>query len=112
MREDLVTAEGALDLDKPIYSVAVTSEILSSDPGTLMMYERLGLAVPRRTPSDRRRYTLRDILGLNAVQRLMRWHGLNLDGARYAIRYVQLLDAHRMPRPLELAGIHVEHVRL
>jgi DNA-binding transcriptional MerR regulator len=101
-----------LDLDKPIYSVAVASEILSSDPGTLMMYEDLGLAVPRRTASDGRRYTLRDILGLNAMQRLMRWHGLNLKGARYAVRYLQLLDAQRMPRPLELAGIDVEHVRL
>jgi DNA-binding transcriptional MerR regulator len=112
MRKDVATAGGALDLDKPIYSVAVASEILSSDPGTLMMYEGLGLAVPQRTAFDHRRYTLRDILGLNAVQRLMRWHGLNLDGARYAIRYLQLLDAQRMPRPMELAGIHVEHVRL
>ena len=112
MRKDVGTAGATLDLDKPIYSVAVASEILSSDPGTLMMYEGLGLAIPQRTASDRRRYTLRDILGLNAIQRLMRWHGLNLSGARYAIRYLQLLDAQRMPRPLELAGIHVEHVRL
>ena len=43
---------------------------------------------------------------------LMRWHGLNLAGARYVIRYLQLLDAQRLPRPLELASIHVEHVRI
>ena len=112
MRKDVAKTGGALDLDKPIYSVAVASEILSSHPGTLMMYEDLGLAIPQRTASDYRRYTLRDMLGFDAIQRLMRWHGLNLAGARYAIHYLQLLDAQRMPRPLELAGIHVEHVRL
>ena len=102
----------APDLDKPLYSVSVASEILSSDPSTLLMYEGLGLAVPRRTATDRRRYTSRDIMGLNALQRLTRRHGLNLAGARYVIRYLQLLDAQRLPRPLELASIPVEHVRL
>jgi DNA-binding transcriptional MerR regulator len=105
------TALGRPDLDKPLYSVSVASEILSSDPDTLMIYEDLGLAVPKRTATNRRRYTSRDIMGLNALQRLKR-HGVNLAGARYVIRYLQLLDAQRMSRPLELASIPVEHVRL
>lgn len=105
-------AKRAPDLDRPLYSVSVASEILSSDPSTLMLYEDLGLAVPHRTVADRRRYTSRDILGLNGVARLTRSHGLNLVGARYVIRYLQLLDAQRMPRPLELASVPVEHVRL
>ncbi len=98
------------DLDKPIYSVNVASEILESNPGTLLVYEGLGLATP--SGSARRRYTSRDILGLTALRRLTRRHGLNITGARYVIRYLQLLDAQHMPRPLELANIHVEHVRL
>lgn len=106
------TAEEMADLDKPLYSVSVASEILSSDPGTLMIYEDLGLAVPKRTGANHRRYTSRDILGLHALHQLMRWHGLNLAGARYAIRYLQLLDTQRLPRPLELASIHVKHVRI
>jgi DNA-binding transcriptional MerR regulator len=106
------TAAGAPDLDKPLYSLDVASEILASDPDTLMTYEDCGLAVPKRTGANRRRYTSRDILGMNALQRLTRRHGLNLVGARYVIRYLQLLDAQHMPRPLELASIPVEHVRL
>jgi hypothetical protein len=39
------------DLDRPLYSVSIASEILSSDPDTLMMYEGLGLAVPKRFSS-------------------------------------------------------------
>ena len=106
------TADEMVDLDKPLYSVSVASEILASDPGTLMMYEGLGVAIPTRTAANHRRYTSRDMLGLHALHRLMRWHGLNLAGARYVIRYLQLLDAQRMPRPLELASIHVKHVRV
>jgi hypothetical protein len=38
------TAVATPDLDKPLCSVSVASEILSSDPDTLMIYEDLGLA--------------------------------------------------------------------
>jgi DNA-binding transcriptional MerR regulator len=109
MTADAIPSEAG-DLDKPIYSVNVASEILESNPGTLLVYEGLGIATP--SGSDRRRYTSRDILGLTALRRLTRRHGLNITGARYVIRYLQLLDAQHMPRPLEFANIHVEHVRL
>jgi DNA-binding transcriptional MerR regulator len=109
MAADTKAAERG-DIDKPIYSVDVASEILESNPGTLLVYEDLGIATPRG--SDRRRYTSRDMLGLTALRRLTRRHGLNIAGARYVIRYLQLLDAHQMPRPLEFANIRVDHVRL
>jgi hypothetical protein len=51
------------------------------------------------------------MLGLTALRRLTR-HGQNIMGARYVIRYLQLLDAQHIPRPLELANIRVEHVCL
>jgi DNA-binding transcriptional MerR regulator len=105
-----VTLDEAGDLDKPIYSVNVASEILESNPGTLLVYEGLGIATPQG--SARRRYTSRDMLSLSALRRLTRRHGLNIAGARYVIRYLQLLDAQHMPRPMEFANIHVEHVRL
>jgi DNA-binding transcriptional MerR regulator len=111
MRTDAIPSGKSGDLDKPLYSVNVASEMLSSNPDTLLIYEGLGLATPKHVGSYRRRYTSRDILGLTALRRLTR-HGLNLTGARYVIRYLQLLDAQHMPRPLEFANIHVEHVRL
>ena len=45
MTADL-TAARTPDLDKPLYSVSVASEILVSDPDTLMTYEGLGPAIP------------------------------------------------------------------
>ena len=104
------TSIKADNLDKPIYSVNVASEILESNPGTLLVYEGLGLATPRG--SGRRRYTSRDMLGLTALRRLTRRHGLNITGARYVVRYLQLLDACQIPRPMEFMNIRVEHVRL
>jgi MerR family transcriptional regulator/heat shock protein HspR len=106
------TSERLLDLDKPLYTISVAAEILASHPRTLMMYETMGLGVPERTATNRRRYSQRDILTLSAIQRLTRQSGLNIAGARYVIKCLQLLDAHGIPRPPELAGIDIEHVRL
>jgi hypothetical protein len=100
----------ARDLDKPIYSVNVASEILQSNPTTLMVYEGLGIATPRG--SGQRRYTSRDMLGLSVLRRLTRRHGLNIAGARYVVRYLQLLDAYHMPRPVEFTNLRVADVRL
>jgi hypothetical protein len=74
------TTHRMLDLDKPLYTISVAAEILASHPRTLMMYESMGLGVPARTATNRRRYTQRDILTLTAIQRLTRQHGLNIAG--------------------------------
>ena len=105
-------APSAVGLDKPIYTISVASEILETHPRTLMMYEHLGLVVPHRTATNRRRYSQRDILTLQAIQRLTRHHGLNLNGARYVIQCLRLLDQHGIPRPDFLSDVSVEHVRL
>jgi DNA-binding transcriptional MerR regulator len=106
------TSEQMLDLDKPLYTISVAAEILASHPRTLMMYETMGLGVPERTATNRRRYSQRDLLTLSAIQRLTRQSGLNIAGARYVIKCLQLLDAHGIPRPPELAEVDIEHVRL
>jgi hypothetical protein len=118
-KEDAVTAAPApapanaqVGLDKPIYTISVAAEILETHPRTLMMYEHLGLVVPHRTATNRRRYSQRDILTLQAIQRLTRHHGLNLNGARYVIQCLQLMDANKVPRPDFLGDIDVTHVRL
>ena len=105
-------APAAVGLDKPIYTISVASEILETHPRTLMMYEHLGLVVPHRTATNRRRYSQRDILTLQAIQRLTRHHGLNLNGARYVIQCLRLIDQHGIARPPFLADVSVEHVRL
>jgi hypothetical protein len=103
---------GQVGLDKPIYTISVAAEILETHPRTLMMYEHLGLVVPHRTATNRRRYSQRDILTLQAIQRLKRHHGLNLNGARYVIQCLQLMDTHKVARPDFLSDVDVTHVRL
>ena len=101
-----------LSLDKPIYTISVAAEILATHPRTLMMYEHLQLVVPQRTGTNRRRYSQRDVLTLQAIQRLTRRHGLNLSGARYVIQLLRLLADHGIPPPPGLSDIDVTHVRL
>jgi DNA-binding transcriptional MerR regulator len=101
-----------LDLDKPVYTISVASEILETHPRTLMMYEHLQLVVPQRTVTNRRRYSQRDVLTLQAIQRLTRQHGLNLNGARYVIQLLRMLAEHDLPRPAYLEDIDVTHIRL
>ena len=101
-----------MDLDKPIYTISVAAEILETHPRTLMMYESLRLVVPRRTSTNRRRYSQRDVLTLQAIQRLTRRHGLNLAGARYVIQCLRLLDENGIRRPADLTDVDIDHVTL
>ena len=101
-----------LGLDKPIYTISVAAEILAVHPRTLMMYEHLALVIPRRTPTNRRRYSQRDLITLQAIQRLTRGHGLNLQAARHVILLLQAIDRHRVPRPDFVAGVDIAHVRI
>jgi MerR HTH family regulatory protein len=101
-----------VDLDKPLYTIGIAAEILTTHTRTLMMYEHLGLVVPNRTATNRRLYSQRDLLTLGAIQKLTRGHGLNLVGARYVIHCLQLLDAHNIPRPVALANMDIEYVKV
>jgi hypothetical protein len=104
------TMNRSVQLEKPLYTLAVAAEMLGSQPGTLVRCEELGIV--RRTAAgiNTWRFTLRDILSLRAVSRLRGTYGMNLAGARQMIRCLQLLDAHHIPRPRELRGFDLEHV--
>ena len=80
-----------ISLDKPIYTISVASEILETHPRTLMMYEHLGLVVPKRTSTNRRRFSQRDIMKLQTIQKLTRQHSVNLAGVRYILRLLKIL---------------------
>jgi MerR family transcriptional regulator/heat shock protein HspR len=103
---------GRLDLDKPIYTLSIAAEILEVHPRTLMMYEALKLVVPYRTATKRRRFSQRDLLTLQAIQHLTRGFGLNLNGAKYVIQCLRLLDEHGIERPPALRDVKIDHVRL
>jgi DNA-binding transcriptional MerR regulator len=109
---EAASAVHLLNLDKPLYTIGITAEILATHTRTLMMYEHLGLVVPSRTATNRRLYSQRDIITLGAIQRLTRGYGLNLISARFLILCLQLLDANAIQRPAELTDIDIAHVRV
>src|SRR2546426_11469430 len=84
--------QGEPGLDKPIYTISVASEILATHPRTLMMYENLGLVRPDRTPTNRPRFSQRDVIKLRCIQRLTRYHGVNLAGVRHIPQVLKTLN--------------------
>ena len=92
-----------LDIDKPVYTISVASEILETHPRTLMMYENLGLITPWRTSTNRRRFSQRDIIRLQAIQMLTRKHGVNLAGVRNILGLLEILNRAGIDAPPDLA---------
>jgi hypothetical protein len=109
-RGDRPPRELNLSLDKPIYTISVASEILETHPRTLMMYENMGLVVPQRTSTNRRRFSQRDIHKLQTIQNLTRNHGVNLNGVRYVLQLLKLLHDHGVEPPAGLRDIDVSQL--
>ena len=104
----------ALDvgLDKPIYTISVASEILETHPRTLMMYENMGLVIPQRTATNRRRFSQRDVQKLQTIQNLTRNHGVNIKGVRYVLQLLKLLHQHGIEAPTALRDIDVSQLNV
>jgi MerR family transcriptional regulator, heat shock protein HspR len=109
-RHDRQPRELNLSLDKPIYTISVASEILETHPRTLMMYENMGLVVPQRTSTNRRRFSQRDIHKLQTIQNLTRNHGVNLNGVRYVLQLLKLLHENGVDAPAGLRDIDVSQL--
>src|SRR5919205_1038900 len=102
------SGEGAsIHLDKPIYTLSVASEILETHPRTLMMYEHLNMIKPKRTVTNRRRYSQRDLMKLQAIQTLTRKHGVNLAGVRYILSLMKRLREAGIQQPDGLKDLDV-----
>src|SRR5436309_15137563 len=96
-----------IHLDKPIYTLSVASEILETHPRTLMMYEHLNMIKPKRTVTNRRRYSQRDLMKLQAIQTLTRKHGVNLAGVRYILALLKTLQLNGLDSPEGLKDLDV-----
>src|SRR2546421_9102380 len=96
-----------IHLDKPIYTLSVASEILETHPRTLMMYEHLSMIKPKRTVTNRRRYSQRDLMKLQAIQTLTRRHGVNLAGVRYILALLKTLQTSGLEPPDGLKDLDV-----
>ncbi len=101
-----------IHLDKPIYTLSVASEILETHPRTLMMYEHLNMIKPKRTVTNRRRYSQRDLMKLQAIQTLTRKHGVNLAGVRYILALLKTLQASGFEAPEALRDLDVSQLEV
>jgi hypothetical protein len=99
--------DAGIDLDKPIFTLSVASEILETHPRTLMMYEHLDMIRPKRTVTNRRRYSRRDVMKLQAIQTLTRKHGVNLAGVRYILALLKRLQNAGIEPPEGLRNLDV-----
>jgi MerR family transcriptional regulator/heat shock protein HspR len=97
----------SIHLDKPIYTLSVASEILATHPRTLMMYEHLNMIKPKRTATNRRRYSQRDLMKLQAIQTLTRKHGVNLAGVRYILALLKQIQSAGLRAPEALKDLDV-----
>jgi MerR family transcriptional regulator/heat shock protein HspR len=96
-----------IELDKPIFTLSVASEILEVHPRTLMMYEQLRMISPKRTVTNRRRYSRRDVMKLQAIQTLTREHHVNLAGVRYILALLKRLQNAGVEAPEDLRDLDV-----
>src|SRR3979411_106426 len=99
-----------IGLDKPIYTLSVASEILATHPRTLMMYEHLNMIKPKRTATNRRRYSQRDLMKLQAIQTLTPKHGVNLAGVRYILGLLKQLQVAGLKAPDALRDLDVSQL--
>src|SRR5919202_3422501 len=78
--------------DKAVFIISVAAELAGVHPQTLRIYERKGLITPKRTASNSRRYSERDIELLREIQELTADHGVNLAGVERIIRLRREID--------------------
>ena len=107
MEHKVQTRHPHLDIDKPIYTLGVASEMLEAHPRTLMVYEHLDMVKPQRTTTNRRRYSPRDVMKLQAIQKLTRKHGVNLAGARYILALLKEMHDAGIAPPARFREIDV-----
>ena len=89
--------------DAAVYVISVAAEISGLHPQTLRQYDKLGLVSPSRTEGRNRRYSLRDIALLRAVQKLV-GEGINHAGIRRIIE----LESAMANRAIEVAQLRIE----
>ena len=89
--------------DAAVYVLSVAAEISGLHPQTLRQYDKLGLVSPSRTEGRNRRYSLRDIALLRAVQKLV-GEGINHAGIKRIIE----LESAMANMAIEVAQLRIE----
>ena len=91
------------DDEAGVYVISVAAEISGMHPQTLRQYDKLGLVSPSRTEGRNRRYSLRDIVLLRTVQKLVS-EGINHAGIKRIIE----LESAMANMAIEVAQLRIE----
>jgi MerR family transcriptional regulator/heat shock protein HspR len=89
--------------DAAVYVISVAAEISGLHPQTERQYDKLVLFTPSRKEGRNRRYSLRDIALLRAVQKLV-GEGINHAGIRRIIE----LESAMANMAIEVAQLRIE----
>ena len=93
--------------DDPVYFISVAARLVECHPQTLRTYERLGLVNPKRTGSNVRMYSQRDVDRLRQIQRLTQELGVNLAGVEVVLKLLDQIDG--LNREIDRLKDHIEH---
>ena len=77
--------------DRAVFVISVAAELAGVHPQTLRIYDREGLVRPKRTTSNSRRYSARDIQRLRVIQELT-GNGVNLAGVRRVMELAERIE--------------------
>lgn len=92
-----------VDIETPLFAIAVAAELSGMHPQTLRQYDKIGLVSPRRTAGQSRRYSMRDVAQLREIAGLSA-EGLNLEGIRRILELEnEVLSLRGRVRELESA---------
>lgn len=91
------------DEELALYVISVAAELSGLHPQTLRQYDRIGLVSPSRAIGRGRRYSLRDIVLLRNVSRMV-GEGINLAGIKRIIE----LESAMSHMAIEVAKLRIE----
>src|SRR5207302_9829266 len=72
------------------------SDMFDIEPRTLFVYESENLIAPERTPTQRRRYSRRDIERIRLIRELTTAHGINLAGVKVIFSLMEAALQNRL----------------
>src|SRR5260370_36054552 len=75
------------------------SDMFDIEPRTLFVYESEHLIAPERTPTQRRRYSRRDIERDRLIRELPTVSGINLPGVKVIFSLMEAAGPSRPPMP-------------
>lgn len=82
--------------NKPILPISVVADILGVHQRTLMVYEYEMLVVPKRSKTNRRMYSQKELKLLKFIQYLTRKKRLNYSGIRIILSMIKIAEKHNI----------------